>query len=112
MATTKTRQELVNKALSDLGVLPAGAIASATDYADMDGYVDGLIEKLARRNIVYIDDADEIPIEYFAAVAVFLANEAAPEFGAAGVDTRQAEIDLRQLTQSDPSYDVLGVDYF
>lgn len=112
MATTRTRQELVNKALSDLGVLPAGGIASSTDYATVDGYVDGLVEKLARRGIVYIDDVEEIPAEYFSNVGLFLANEAAHEFGSSGIDTSVAERELRQLTQAGPSYEVLRSEYF
>ncbi len=77
-------------------------------------YVDPLLAQLAKDEIVYIGDSDEIPDEYFLPIARLLANVAGPRFGSA-MNEQAKQIDeaaLRRLTSAEPTYEVLKTTYF
>lgn len=118
--TTKTRQQLVNRALAGLLKLPATQAANPEDYAAVNGYVDGLIEQLRIRRIVSVDNLASIPVEWFDPLAVLVASAAAPEFGIQYPEVtasnpnpvRTAEMTLRELTYALPTRETLQVEYF
>lgn len=114
MALTKTRADLVNQALSNLGVLGAGQTASTEDYDSVDSHVDQTFASLEARDIATIDNEDEIPAEWFQALSSILADDAAAEFGTASNPALvlQAETTLRQINRGKPTYAPLRVDYF
>ena len=114
MATTKTRQELVEDALGNLGVLAVGQPVPAEDFATVDALVDPLIRRLEVDGVVTVDDIEAIPFEWFPALSRLLANEAAPKYGSPiNRDARNADEDeLRRLTASGPTYETMVVEYF
>ena len=89
----KTRRNLVEQALMNLGVLASGQAAENEDVARMDGHVDPVIALLNSQDIIYIPYAEEIPVEAFLPLAAVLANAAKASFGRAGDAALQAEAD-------------------
>jgi hypothetical protein len=77
----KTRTDLINEALDLLGVVGAGQTPAAEDRAVIDGKIEPKLAELARREIVYVPDADTVDDEIFDALATLLAEEAGPKFG-------------------------------
>jgi hypothetical protein len=61
----KTRNELVLRALANLGALPAGQQASEEEYDQVDALVLPVVESLQARNIYFVADATAIPDEAF-----------------------------------------------
>lgn len=111
--TTKTRRDLVIEALANLGVLAAGQTPADEDFEAMDGHVDQCLAQLSALDIVNVGDADEIPVEWFASLAICLANDAAMDFGQPGVKAiGDAEAKLREMTRGKPTYAQLTPDYF
>ena len=81
MPAFKTREELVAEALTEL--FADGGTGQSPDAEDrdvVDRKVDGLIEELAARNIVTVNDA-QIPPEWFGPLAELLADACGPRFG-------------------------------
>lgn len=120
MSLTRTRNDLVNEALANLGILAAGQNANAEDFEAVDGKVDALVAWLEAVDIIDIDDIDAIPPEWFNPLAVLLADEAALMFGLSGVPSPQGAppavpmaIDkLRLTTYGRPTYERLKQEYF
>lgn len=81
METTKTRAALVGMAADELGLTSDGATLEAETSNKIDGRLDGLLGELAAREVVYIPNDDEIPIEVSGPLAELLANECAGAFG-------------------------------
>ena len=73
--TVKTRRQLIYRALSAIGALEPGEAPSPEDYNTMDNLVDPLIGQLAADEIIYIQDSDEIPVEYFIPLANLLGRD-------------------------------------
>ncbi len=105
--TTKTRRELIDQALDNLGVLVIGQAPSDEDVSKIDGRLDAVLELLAARDIVYVPDAGapgpptggEIELSIFLPLADILAWRCAGAFNLAGepslkVLNDQAEEDL------------------
>lgn len=116
---TKTQTDLVNQALSNLGLLAAGQVASAEDFDAMSKYVDPLIAELENRDLVTVDDPDEIPAEWFLSIATLLADAAANDFGLPGVPAAPgkdpvlaAETKLREIVYSRPTGAPQRSEYF
>lgn len=114
-----TREQLIDRALKNLGALPAGQTASPEDSEAIDNLIDPLIESLNARDIVYIADTDEIPDEYFLPIAECLAWVAAPEYGMTLDPARlrpdgrpKAEDELKIMQSARPGYTTLKVDFF
>lgn len=117
---TKTRNDLVNQALKNLGVLAAGQTASAEDFDAVDGHVDTTLAELDAEDIVTVDDDSDIPLELFEPIAVLLADNSAFEFGLPGVPAsperpnplEDAKTLLRTRTRGKPTGQPLRVDFF
>lgn len=111
---TRTRSDLVTRALQILGAVRAGQNASAEDSTLVDGVVDGLLADLSAREIVYVADPEEIPVEAFEHLAKLLAFTMGTDFGPS-VDANVAllsESRLRTLSAAGPTYEVLKAEYF
>lgn len=110
----KSRAQLIERALKNIGALEPGETPSAEDSDTMDGLIDPLVAQLAKDQICYITDTDEIELEVFMPLARLLANMAGPDFGSA-INEQAKEIDeatLRRLTANGPTYEVLRAEYF
>src|SRR5262249_52267543 len=115
------RRDVVNEALINLGVLAAGQQPDAEDFEAVDNKYEPLIARLEMQDILDLDNSvDEIPDEFFAPLAVLLADDSALMFGLPGVppsqsnpQPRQAAIDqIRLITYGRPTYTTLKVEYF
>jgi hypothetical protein len=117
---TKSRIDLINQALVNLGVLAAGQTASAEDTATIDAYIDPLVEELEEREIAFVDDTDAIPNSWFLPLAIILADAAAMAFGLAGVPVSggtpdpvlKAETRLRVVQYARPTGEPQKGEYF
>jgi hypothetical protein len=80
----KTRTELINQVLMNLGVLAVGQAADADTFDVVDNLVDGLLAELEAQDIIYIQDITTYGVEekHFQPLARMLAWRAAPAFGA------------------------------
>ena len=80
----RTRTELINQALLNLGAVAVGQAVDADTSSLVDGLIDGLIAELERRDVIYIQDITTYGIEdeFFQPLARILAWRAAPAFGA------------------------------
>lgn len=110
----KTRQELVYKALRNLGVLPQGQAPGAEEYNQVADLVSPMLADLTYRDIVYIDNEDAIEDKYFLALANVLAGVALSDFGmqndqALTARAIKAEQDLERIASIRPSYEILEV---
>jgi hypothetical protein len=106
---SKTRAELVNRALANLGALPAGQTANDEEYDQVDALVTPVIESLSARDIYYVSDTASIPDEAFIALGHCLAWACAPEFGmhndaAMSALANQAEAQLKIMQSERPTY--------
>jgi hypothetical protein len=116
----RTRNDLVNQALANLGILAAGQTAAAEDFDAVDGYVDSLVAWLDETDVVTVDDLSAIPDSWFNALAVLLADDCALQFGLPGVpakpsapNPRQGAIDdIRLVVYGRPTYQVQKTEYF
>jgi hypothetical protein len=84
---SKTRAELINQCLTDLGVIAAGQSIDADLVAKMDGYIDPAVALLARLEIYYVQDAGSlgpsdgaIEDEAFLPLATWIANQSCSGF--------------------------------
>jgi hypothetical protein len=105
----KTRTELVNQALYNLGVLTIGQSAGAEEFNLVDGLVDPMIEDLIARDIVFIEDVDAIEEKYFLHLAHLLAGHAASLFGmqndqAVAARAERAKLDLDDIDNKSKKY--------
>lgn len=112
--STKTREELVNKALFNLEAVGSGQEPTDEDYDRVDEAVDPLIEQLEGDDICIISDLEEIPASHFLYLAELLANACASEFGKpfAADKKEYFETRLKRITSSRPSFEPLKTDYF
>jgi hypothetical protein len=78
----RDRQDLIYRALRNLGALPQGQAPSAEDYQSISDLVDCVIAELEALDNVYIASADAIEDEHFLPLGHIVAWKAAPEFGA------------------------------
>jgi hypothetical protein len=111
---TKTRDELIERAATDLGLVQPGEALSSEDHDTLDNLVDPLIAQLNADRIVYIQDADDINVDVFLPLASLLANQAGPAFGSPINDAAlmRDHATLRRINSADPTYEVMKADYF
>lgn len=123
----RTRIDLIDKAIENLGVLVEGQAVTAAMRQKVDRIFDGHIAELRIEEIVYVADigtpggtsgpptGGEIPAEYFNPLSHTLAWAAAPGFSLAG-DPSLATLDqlardtLRRLTKPARTRRTLRVD--
>ena len=111
---TRTRADLVNQALANLGVTDPNEIASAEDYKAVDDHFDTAMAQLSGEDIFTLADEDDIPLELFGPLADYLAEDAASDFGrAANPQTVALAVSkIRIITRNRPSYQTLATEYF
>ena len=111
---TKTRTDLIERAASELGVLPSGQPLSDEDAATLGALVDPLLQQLALDDVAEVADSDAVPAEFFLPLARLLANEASPSFGAAySLDAKlENERQLRRLTATRPTRERQKATYY
>lgn len=112
--SVKTRDQLIYRALKNLGQVEPGEAAAAEDYAAVDDLVDPLIAQLAADNIYYISDPDEVENEVYLPLARLLANAAGPDFGSA-MNEEAKQIDealLKKMAATKPLYSVAKGQFF
>lgn len=76
-----TREELIARAASEVGVASVGQALAIEDYEEIDGKIDGLLANLSSRGIVYIGDADAVPDAVADQIAILLAEVCSKAFG-------------------------------
>lgn len=110
----KTLTDLKTEAFGILTGFDPTQTPSAEDLATIDTYVDPLVAQLRTDEVVYIDDTNEIPDEYFQPLSRLLANVCGPRYGSPM--NAQAKLDdesaLRRLTAPRPTYSVMEGNYF
>jgi hypothetical protein len=111
---TKTRTQLIHRALAAIGALEPGESPSTEDYNTMDNLVDPLIEMLAADEIIYVIDSEEIPVEFFIPLANLLGNLAGPDFGSPVNDDAKArdEAFLKRINSTRPTYAAQQGNYY
>ena len=114
IVASKTKDELIARALVKLLVIGAGQSPDAEDAACVDDAVDGVLADLAARGVADVVDADDIPIAWFENIAEILAQSVANDFGAQRDDTRiaLAEMALRRKNASSATSEAQRVEYF
>jgi hypothetical protein len=110
----KTRQDLVYRALYNLGVLPHGQNPGDQEYNSVDALVDPMTEDLIARDIVHIQDVDAIEEKHFIHLAAVLAGHSASVFGmqndqALVARAQKGEKDLQTIFATRPTYETLEV---
>lgn len=113
----KSRRELIDMALSNLGVLAAGQQPETEDLQRVDAFVDAMLADLRVRDIIDIPSGDEFDIGVFADLAVCLANTCRHAFGLSGNPELQAaamaaEQKLLVKSAQKPTYSILRGTYF
>lgn len=111
---TKTRTDLIERAATELGVLPSGQPLSDEDAATIGALVDPLLRQLSLDDVVDVGDSHAIAAEYFLPLARLVANEAAPSFGIGySLDAKlENERQLRRLAATRPTREPLRAVYF
>lgn len=111
---SKTKLELINRALVELGVIGAGQTAAAEDVALVDGDIDPVMSDLATRNIWVWGDPDEYDDDAFIHLAKILAFSVARAFGATPDENTRlnAETRLRLLDRPVLSGQNQSVEYY
>ena len=111
---TKTRNDLVNRALSNLGALPVGQTASTEEYSSVDALVDPTLESLQARDIFHVPDVSAIDDAAFISLGHCLAWNCASEFGlhsdaALAAMNAQAEVHLKAIQSEVPTYKIMEI---
>lgn len=119
---SKTRAELINQCLTNLGVIAEGQSIDADLVTKMDGFVDPAVALLSRLEIYYVQDAGSlgpsdgaIEDEAFLPLADWIANKACAGFNLPA-DTKMqalamiAEDNLRTLAAPARTLKTLRVD--
>ncbi len=122
----KTTQDLIYRAMTELGRLYAGDAPSDEDYDTVEVLIEPLVEQLNAQTIAYIDDVDAIDPKWFLPLARLLAIEASGSFGNSAVqmlitNNRAANLDalrdrehavMRQINATRPSHETLKSTYY
>lgn len=111
------RQDLIYRALRNLGALPQGQAPDAETYQSISDLVDGMVAELEKRDIVFIPNIDLFDDYLLQPLGHILAWRAAPEFGAANDQAlaalaTQAELHLRNMESARPTYKIAEGQYF
>lgn len=111
---TKTRAQFVTEAAECLGIIGSGQSLEDEDQDKIDGKVDALLARLSVDGVVDISDAEEIPVEYFDALAELLANNCATKFGLPYSEEKKIVMErtLRRTASSKATHEVQRSEYF
>lgn len=83
MATTRTKADLAENVMRDLGLIAADESPSALDQKYVIGRYDDLLAEMTDDDMGYWD-AGAIPLEIFSPLTKFVALEVAMAFGVSG----------------------------
>lgn len=111
---TKTREDLVARALHKLGAIGAGQPPAPEDALVVDNEIGPVMADLLTRGVYNWGDPDQIDDDAFVHLADILANSVARDFGREQDETvrLQAERRLRQLNVPVLSGQPQQVEYF
>jgi hypothetical protein len=111
---SKSREDLVNRALHKNGALPAGQAAAPEDYQIVNDALEPVMSDLATRQVWQWGDPDQIDEDAFEQLAFLLANTTAEDFGRQQDENRRlaAEARLRQLNVTFLSGQPQTAEYF
>ena len=114
MDITKTRAELVTRALRKLLVVGSGQVPEDEDTELVDGVVDTTLADLAARSVVYIANEEAIDVAVFEWVADCLTDNVAEDFGKSRnpAKVEYAEAKLKAVLAASPTYETQRNDYF
>ena len=76
-----TRTELKEEVIGELFALGSGQSPSTEDAAWVEKRINSTFASLAKLNIIYLPDPDDIPDEAFNALAAYMAQICGPKFG-------------------------------
>ena len=112
--TTKTRDELIDRAATKLTIIGSGQSLDAEDSASIDAAIDGILGDLAARDVVEVPDDDAIPTEWFEDLAEIVAQFCGPDFGRAKDPNMiaMAERSLIKKGTPGPTYQRQTAEYF
>lgn len=112
----KTRTDLITATLTLLQADGgAGQSPEAEDVAQIEAIIDGKLDELAAREILYVDDREEFADAVIDPLSVILANTAAPRYGQARDEGRRLAAEATLLSMKPSTYvpgSTLAVDYF
>jgi hypothetical protein len=114
MPSTKTRPELIDAVLKELGVLGVGHAASAEDVDAVDGLIDAALADLEGQEVIRLADSDEFPLTIFNQLVHYITELAAPGYGRAGnIGVMEiAKQQMRVAARGGPTYEVMRSEYF
>jgi hypothetical protein len=114
MSTTKTRPELIDGVLKELGVLGVGQAASAEDVDAIDGLIDPALADLEGQEVIRLQDSDEFPLTVFNQLVHYIAELAAPGYGRpANEGVKQLAMQqMRVAARGGPTYETMHSEYF
>ncbi|SFJ54477.1 hypothetical protein SAMN05216304_109126 [Bosea sp. OK403] len=92
---SQTKADLVREVLGELFSLASGQVPSAEDTAFVEQRIDPTLAALAKRNVIYIPDAEEIEDEVFDALVAYLAQICGPKFG------RSRDLAAKQMAEDE-----------
>jgi len=110
----KTRADLIASTLKLLNAIAAGQTPEPEDVAEVDAILDGKLDELNDREIIYLSDYDEIDDKFIDPLAIILANTVAPAFGQPRNpdSVATAERTLHAMKANSYVGQALQVDYF
>jgi len=113
-ALSKSRDDLVTRALVKLTVIGSGQSPDAEDAASIDAAIDGILGDLAARDVVAVADDDAIPAEWFEDLAEIVAQHCARDFGRVKdqAEIERAERALVKKGAPGPTYQRQTAEYF
>jgi hypothetical protein len=111
---TKTRDQIIDRALRKLTVIGTGQSPDAEEAATIDDALDGIFGDLAAREVVEVADDDAIPSEWFEDLAEIVAQTCAKDFGRAKdqAEIDRAEASLIKKGTPGPTYQRQTTEYF
>lgn len=83
---TKSKRELVNRILSDLGIMGTGEESDAEPFDDVEQRVQTTVAELNARDIVDVSDLNAIPGEIFEPLVEYMVLRAGPGYGRVGMN--------------------------
>lgn len=111
---TKTREDLIARALKKLGAVGAGQAPEPEDATELDESIEPMMSDLAQRSIYAWGDPDQIEDAAFEHLAELLANNNARLFGKQADEgmRRMAEMRLKLLDTQVLSGQPLKAEYY
>lgn len=109
-----TREQWVNGALQELGVVGAGQTASAEDAKAVDDRIPSVMDDLAIRSVWVVGDPDQIDAAAYNHLVLILAQAVARQFGMAPSEEIRllSEARLRHLRAEDLSGQAQQANYY